>query len=138
VLQHIADVTAAPVTQRVGVVRLPDVLDVEAALVGQRLKMKGSGVAGSKNHGEKLEKRALAGTAFADEGQLRAAFDVEVRNLKLKLRAPGAVRFCNVAQREDRVRGQGRASSSRGYRESPSTGPPSSETQRSRLSCSAR
>src|SRR5690606_9536899 len=107
-------------------------------LAGPRREQEAAGARRLQDHREQLEQRALAGAALTDQRDLRAAGHVEPRDAQAKLDASGAVCLRDVSQREDGVGGQGRASSGNGKTESPSTGPPSSETHRSTLSCSAR
>src|SRR5690606_29873439 len=130
--------TAAQPSETIRIAALPDLADIARRLTRHGRKAEARARRRRQDHREQLEQRALAGAALADQRELAAALDVEPRYHELKTRSARVVDLVYVAQREHGLVVQGSASRSSGCTESPSTGPPSSDTQRSRLSCSAR
>ena len=128
--------TAAQRAELVGRRVQPKGPDIERR-IGRRREREFGARARLEDHGEQLEQGALAGTGFADERYLGAARNVEGGYMQPELGPAPVEDLFDVAKPEDRVPRQGSASNSSGYTESPSTGPPSSDTQRSTLSCKA-
>ncbi len=112
-LQHVADVVAAKIGEQVGIPGLPCGRDVVGLVLRSRPKRELSTLAGSQHHGQQLEQCALAGAAFADECELGAGHDIELRYLETELGAAGLVALHDPAQGENGIT-QGSASSSSG------------------------
>ncbi len=113
VLQHVADVPAAEIGKQVNVSLLPRADDIVRSVL--RSWMKGEPLAGvgSQDHGKQLQEGTFPGTALADERELGAGFDVELRYLETEPGAARPVALYDLPQRKYGMT-QGSASSSSG------------------------